>query len=160
MEIDIISYTDAQYAALSEEQILEVKAAQMKKNRLAAKLSEDMQREKHRLVSAGIYFSPIWGLVQAKLQAAYDAEVENVRESLLFYLRFSGKPSEEETENAPYDVDYSLSDTERYTQVKTYYERTYTDGAKRFAAFKADTVAKRYLGELYATLYDYFLESA
>ena len=53
MEIDIITYTDKQYAALTEEQILQVKEAQLEKNRLTAKLQENLQKEKERLVENG-----------------------------------------------------------------------------------------------------------
>ena len=158
MKIDIISYTDAQFAALTEEQLLEVKSAQLKKNRLKAALTENLQKEKYRLMNNGILISTIWDIVQWQLNKAYEDEVEALRDALLFYLRFSGKPNEEDIQSAPYEVDYSLSDTERFQVVKTYYESAYTDSAERFDAFKADTVAAQYLGELYAPLYDFFLE--
>ena len=157
MVIDIISYTDSQFAALTEEQLLQVKSAQLKKNRLQAKLEEDLQHAKQKFVENGTLVSSIWRELQKTLRASYEQEVENIRDSLLFYLRFAVKP--EEDGDAPYTVDYSLSDIERFEIVKNYYERTYTDGQKRFTAFKADTVAARYLGELYAPLYDYFLEA-
>ena len=48
MTIDIISYTDAQFAELSEEQLLEVKSAQLKKNRLDVQLQEKKLNEKVR----------------------------------------------------------------------------------------------------------------
>ena len=38
MEIDIISYTDGQYAALNDEQIQEIRSAQSKKNALQRNL--------------------------------------------------------------------------------------------------------------------------
>ena len=50
MVIDIISYTDSQFAALTEEQLLQVKSAQLKKNRLQAKLEEDLQHAKQKFV--------------------------------------------------------------------------------------------------------------
>ena len=62
MVIDIISYTDTQYAALSEEQILEVQQAQLKKNRLLIKLEEDKRKEKYRLIENGVFLSKIWDL--------------------------------------------------------------------------------------------------
>ena len=157
MVIDIISYTDEQFAVLSEEQLLEVQQAQLKKNRLKAALDEDMQKEKFRLIDNGIFLSTIWRLVQWKLNKTYESEVQNIRDSLLFYLRYSSKPETGEAEEAPYTVDYSLSDTERFNIVKEYYETNYSDGEERFEVFKADTVAVKYLGELYAPLYDYFL---
>ena len=160
MTIDIISYTDEQFAALTTEQLLVVQQAQLKKNRLKAALDEDLQKEKFRLIDNGIFLSTIWELVQSRLQKAYNNEVASIRDSLLFYLRYAGKPDVGDMQSAPYEVDYSLTDNERFVIVKTYYETNYKDGDERFAAFKADSVAVRYLGELYAPLYDYFLESA
>ncbi len=157
MEIDIISYTPAQYAALSEEQILEVKGAQLKKNRLQEKLNKDIEKEKYKLMENGTYISPLYNLLKNKLTASYNQEVENIREGLLFYLRYGGKPNDTEASSAPYTVDYSLSDEERLEIVRTYYETAYTDADARFNAFKTDEVAPVYLGELYAPLYDYFL---
>ena len=46
MEIDIISFTDEQFAALTEEQLLEVENVQMKKNRLTEDLEEEKRKEK------------------------------------------------------------------------------------------------------------------
>lgn len=158
MEIDIISYTDAQYAALSSEQLLEVQSAQLKKNRLDLKLEEEKLKEKHRLLSNGVFLSKVWELYCEKLQAEYDAEVENLRDSLLFYLRFSTRPDGVETENSPYVVNYSYAMEERLAIVREYYEEHYANGTERFNAFKADTVAVQYLGELYAPLYDYYLQ--
>ena len=160
MEIDIISYTDAQFAKLTDEQLLQVKSAQQKKNDLTAKLAKKTAQEKHRLIDNGTFRSGMWELICQELQAEYEAEVNQIREALLFYLRFAVKPENSETESAPYEVDYSLSDTERFNVVKTYYETTYTNGAERFRVFQDDEIAAQYLGELYAPLYDYFLESA
>ena len=57
----------------------------------ASKLEKDKEKEKFRLVKQGIFLSSIWDLYCQKLKAAYDAEVDEVREALLFYLRFSTK---------------------------------------------------------------------
>lgn len=154
MKIDIISYTDEQFAVLTEEQLKQVREAQMKKNKLTAKLEKDKEKEKFRLVKQGIFLSSIWDLYCQKLKAAYDAEVDEVREALLFYLRFSTK--EEQESQSPYTVDYALTIEERYAIVKQYYETAYTDATERYGAFLSDPIAKTYLGELYATLHDYF----
>lgn len=155
MTIDIISYTDSQYALLTEEQLLEVKSAQLKKNKLDADLEEALLKEKHRLVDNGIFFSNIWKLQAEKLQAQHDLEVENLRESLLFYLRFSSKAESTETNNLPYTPNYALTMEERFYQVRDAYMSTYTNAQERFTAYKADAVAPVYLGEYYAPLYDY-----
>ncbi len=158
MEINIISYTDAQFAALTEEQLLQVKNAQLKKNRLEAAMEEELQKEKERLLNNGIFLSSIWYSVQERLQEIYDQEIANIREALLFYLRFATKPDGSQAEEAPYKVDYSLSDTDRFEIVRDYYMDTYTDPQMRFDKFREDSIAAKYLGELYAPLYDYFLE--
>ena len=42
-------------------------------------------------------------------------------------------------------------------KVRQYYESTYTNASQRFDAFKEDKIAVVYLEDLYAPLYDYFL---
>lgn len=150
MTIDIISYTDEQYAQLSEEQILEVQSAQLKKERLKARLEEDIVAQKNELLSQGVFRSDIFALCKDKLQKKYELEVENLRDSLLFYLRFASKATVSE---AGYPVDYSLAVPERYIVVRDYYLNTYSDADERFAAFKNDKVAPVYLNETYSTLY-------
>ena len=157
MKIDIISYTDTQYAALTEEQIQEIKAAQLEKNRLESALAEAKLKEKHRLIERGIFLSGIWDAYQAKLQAEYDQKIESLRDSLLFYLRFSTKP---DAYGTGYTVDYNLSVEERFAIVRQYYENKYTDVSERFEAFEKDKVAVVYLEDLYSALYDYFLEES
>ncbi len=157
MKIDIISYTDTQYEAFTAEQIQEVKAAQMQKNNLERALAEAKRKEKHRLIERGIFLSGIWEAYQEKLQTEYEQKIENLRDSLLFYLRFSTKP---DAYGTGYSVDYNLSLEERFAIVKQYYENTYANVSERFEAFKADKVAVVYLEELYSTLYDYFLNAA
>ena len=153
-KIDIINFTEAQYAALTRGQLQEVKTSQQKKNRLYRILQEDLRKEKHKLVKNGLYNSEIYMLIEARLTAIYEEEVALIKENLLFYLRYSMKPSS--TESVAYEVDYTLSDTERMEVVKNYYMTCYTDAQARFDAFVADTVAPQYLGELYAPLHNYF----
>lgn len=156
MVIDIISYTDEQYAALSKEQLLEIREAQRKKNKLDAALTANLEREKHRLIDNGIFLSEIWGKLQEKLGEEHARAVEEVRESLLFYLRFSSSENGE-TVQSPYIVNYALSIEERFAIVKTYYEENFQTATARYDAFCDDEIAKVYLGELYAPLHDYFL---
>ena len=156
MKIDIITYTDAQYAKLSQEQILKVEETQIKKNNLDRKLAEDMAEEKNRLVKRGIFLSRIWELYCARLQEQYEEEVTALRESLLFYLRFSSRPDSSKEESSPYPLDYSLDMEARFYVVRDYYLETYSDPVVRFDKFREDTVAPVYLGEYYAPLHDFF----
>ena len=156
MTIDVMTYTMEQFARLTNEQLLEVKKAQGTKDRLLRRLNEKKESEKYRLVKAGIFHSRIWEKLCAALQAEYEAEVELLREGLLFYLQYSGKDPTLE-ENASYTVDYSLSIADRVTLVKAYYVDTYSDPNVRFRAFKKDVIAPRYLCEAYSALYQWFL---
>jgi hypothetical protein len=158
MVIDIISYTREQFALLTAEQLLEIQEAQMKKNALDRKLEADMLEEKHRLINRGMFLSGIWEKYCEKLRAVHAQEIELLREALLFYLQFAAKPDEGDVETAPYTVDYSLEMADRYFIVRDYYLSAYTEASARMEAFKKDQVARQYLGELYATLYDYLLE--
>ena len=160
MTIDIISFTSEQFAALNAEQILQIKEAQLKKNALDRKLQQDMKKEKHRLIDNGMYLSGIWDKYCNNLREVHAQEVEALRDGLLFYLQYSAKPEKEDVQDAPYIVDYALEMADRYMIVRDYYMQAYTDRTERAAAFKADTVARQYLGELYATLYDYLLAQA
>jgi hypothetical protein len=154
MVIDIISYTEAQFAELTDEQLIEVKSAQLKKNALDRKLQDEIEKEKHRLVDNGIFNSEIWNLFVQKRQEQRDADVEFIRASLLFYLQYSYKV-EESGSAPPYKLDYRLSEEERYIVVRDFYMEHYDDPEERLNAFKSDKVAKSYLGEWYGTAYNY-----
>ena len=156
MEIDIISYTKEQYALLTEDQLKEIRTAQMKKNRLTRKLEKDKQKAKVKLVNNGVFLSKMWELIQEELEEDYNAEVNWIRESLLFFLHYSMKSDT----SAPYMVNYALTEEQRLAIVREYYETTYTNGKERLQAFEADTVVKAYLGELYKPLHDYYKDLA
>ena len=159
MTIDIITYTEEQFAALTLEQIKEIREAQLKKDELTAKLEEEIQAQKDALTKKGIFNSNIFKLIRNKLLSEYEYEVELLRDGLTFYLKYSMQPDGSEVD-APYTVNFALSYEARFNIVKEYYETTYTDGAERFEAFRQDTFALRYLGELYTPLYAYFKEGA
>ena len=160
MEIDIISFTDAQLAALSAGKLQKVSAAQIKKNKLLRQLEIDLAKEKQRLIDRGILPSTIWTKRQAELVAACNVEIEEVREALLFYLQYTTSGGATVPDNVPYVVDFAYTMEERFNVVKEYYETTYTDVQLRFEAFVADTFARTYLGEYYAPLYHYFEQLA
>ena len=156
MTIDIINYSEAQLAALSAEKLLEIREAQLKKNKLEAELQEKLAAEKRRWIDRGIYPSNVFAKLTATWTAEYEREVEILRDSLVFFLHYVADDAPIVDPNAPYTVDYSLSEEQRMLIVKEYYESTYENEYERFAAFKKDTFAKVYIGELYSALHDYF----
>ena len=153
--IDIISFTESQFATLTKGQLQVVTTAQRRKNRLLSTLQNTLRKEKHRLVKNGLFHSEIYNLLEERLTAEYENEVELIKQYLLFYLHYSMKPDAGDSD-APYTVDYSLSVEERLRIVKNYYESNFSSAKERYDAFLADKVAPSYLGELYAPLYDYF----
>lgn len=156
MTIDIINYSEEQLAALSAEKILEIREAQLKKNKLYADLQEKLAAEKRKLIDKGAYPSTVFSKIEEQWTAEYEKQVEILRESLVFFLHYVADDAPVVYPSAPYTVDYSLSEEERMFIVKEYYETTYTDEYERYAAFKKDEFAKVYIGELYAPLHDYF----
>ena len=158
--IDIITFTESQFAALTHGQLQTVKTAQQKKDRLYRDLREKLRREKHKLVKNGVFSSGIYSLLEERLTAECEREVELVRQCLLFYLRYSMKPNTSTVTGAPYEVDYALSDEARLNIVRNYYNAQYKNAKERFEAFQQDTIAPQYLGELYAPLYTYYYTDA
>ena len=156
MVIDIIAYSDAQLAMLSPEQVIEVQRAQVKKNKLAIRLEEDKKEAKFRLIKNGVFRSPTYEKLCERLQKSYEDEVEQIRQALLFYLRFSLGDMNDAVD-APYLVDYSLTFEERLVIVRNYYDTTYSSPTEKYSAFIDDKVAVKYLGEYYVALRDYYL---
>ena len=159
MTIDIITYTDEQYATLTLEQLKEIREAQLKKDRLTIELEEEIQTQKDALVRKGIFNSALFQLIKDKLEGEYNQEIDLLRDGLVFYLKYSMQPDGSETD-APYTVNFALSYEARFNVVKEYYEKTYSDPVERFEAFKGDAFALRYLGELYTPLREYFRAAA
>lgn len=156
MEIDIIAYSDKQLALLSEEELREVQSAQMKKNRLLRELAEKLKQEKRRLINNGLFLSYTWAWTKEYWEKVYEEEIGWVKDGLLFYLQYVQEP----IGDAPYQLDFSLSVADRRAAVQTYYMQIYSSAQERYAAFKEDEVAPRYLCEAYNALHDYFAELA
>lgn len=161
MVIDVIAYTNEQFAALTNEQILEVRSVQVRVNELRAKKEAVKENMKFQLSENGAIRSSM-SLKSAEAEILLiDQKIENLREGLLFYLQYASRlpeGNENMPTNAPYLVDYSLSYEERFFIVRDYYEATYTDPYERFQKYCDDRVALIYLGEYHSSLYDWFLE--
>ena len=157
MKIDIITYTDEQYAAMTQEQIKEVRDAQTEKDELKLKMEEELQRERDKLVKKGIFNSNLYQLMKDKLEKEFEDRVAFIRDCLTFFLRYSSHPNDSGLD-APYEVNYAQSYTARFNVLKAYYTTEFEDSAEAFEAFKLDKFALNYLGELYAPLYDYLLD--
>ena len=155
MEIDIINYTSSQYAALSDEQILEVKRVQLAKNRLQSKLEAKKKSEKFRLIENGTYTKELWDYLCEELEETYLQEVEGLRNGLLFVLQYGYREENGGSGGSTYWLDYSLKGEERAALVRDYYMNGFTNAVARYSAFLSDYAARRYLGEYYAGLHDH-----
>ena len=155
MEIDIIDYTEERLEAMSKKRFSRVLKAQLKKNRLLRDFEEKLEKERNRLISNGSFVSELFNLTEDKLYQACIEEIEVVKAELEVYLLETA--GEDGSGGNPYLVDFTLSPVERMNIVKGYYLNAFVDAQERLDAFKADNVAKEYLGEYYASLYDYFL---
>lgn len=94
-----------------------------------------------------------------ELRAGYDALLEKIQKELdeslaALYAEegVTGTPGED-VEDAPYEVDYTLTMRDRYVIVKNYY-LAYDDMADALSDLQEDEIAKDYLG----SYYDYLLQ--
>ncbi len=160
MEIDIIDYTPSQYAVLSSRELEEIRAAQKRKDVLTNALQKKLLAAKQKMMDGGAFLSNIWAREEAVMRAEYEAEVKIIRDSLLFYLHYTGNAYDfdagGEKPAVPYPVDYSLTTEERMIVLRDFYLEAYTDPLTRFETYKADTFARTYLGEGYGALWHMF----
>ncbi len=152
MEIDIIDYTAGQYAALSTDALEEILKAQRRKDALVVAFEKKKATEKRKMIDRGCFLSNVWERLEEEMTEEHEAEVTVLREKLLFYLHYADNGGGAEL---PYPVDYSLSVEGRMAVLRDYYVGAYDDALERFEAFDEDTFARTYLGEGYASLWQY-----
>lgn len=171
MNIDIINFTEAQYATLNYEQRKILYAAQEKKNALQKQLDTDRENAKLQLIANGTARSNMLSLLYLELGDEYDRAVSDLRTVTLDAIVNAIDPSDssgDTTEGSssvetnevvynPSNPDNSLSYADRFRLVKEYYMQI-EDPAQRYTAFLGDSVAEDYLGEYYFTM-KYYLES-
>lgn len=156
MKIDVINYTEIQLAQLTEAQLLDVKSAQIKKNRLLRELAEKLQQEKRRLINNGMFLSYIWDWTKAYWTGVFEEEIGWVRDGLLFQLQYTPI----DFTDVPYELDFSLSLADRREVVERYYMNAYSTYTERVYELRKDGAAAHYLCEGYKSLLDYFAEMA
>ena len=155
MEIDIIDYTEDRLATLNKKRFSRVLKAQLRKNNLLRNVEKALDRERDRLIANGVFVSDLFTALQEQLSRECEEEIEVIKAELEAYLQETA-PEDSAGAN-PYLIDYNLSTWDRLEIVKQYYLNTYVDHKERFYVFEEDKIAVDYLGEYYATLYDYFL---
>lgn len=157
MIIDIVDLTDPEYSDLNAVQVAMVREAQQKKNKLLARAEEEKTEYLSLLVAGDMARNSFYALTKARVDADAQAEIAAVKEDLDFQLAYEALGSEGD-DNGPYrypeNPNYNLVPSQRFLVVRNYYMRLTDDPEARLAAFAADSLARSYLGEFYATLYD------
>ena len=157
MIIDIVDLTDPEYSDLNAVQVAMVREAQQKKNKILARAEEEKTEYLSLLGAGDMAGNSFYAPRKARVDADAQAEIAAVKEDLDFQLAYEALGSEGD-DNGPYrypeNPNYNLVPSQRFLVVRNYYMRLTDDPEARLAAFAADSLARSYLGEFYATLYD------
>lgn len=162
MIIDIIELTEEEMAALSLQQILILRNAQIQKEEMKKTLAADQKSARLLLLANGMARSSVYDEMCAELNEQYEKDLAELVERTQFNLANSSQSSGgggssggtggSGSADAPYLVDYNLSMLERVEIVQAYY-LSVEDGGERMRLYASDDVAKEYLGDYYAALY-------
>ena len=142
-------------------------------NKLIAEANEDSERAKKEYgqdvlaarfaaLERRTYRSDVLERTLTALQADYDARVRKIQSELDESLEALYAEREETPDlptgptEAPYEVDYSLPNRERYIIVKNYY-LSIADRNAAIDALEKDETAKAYLGDYYTYLMELML---
>lgn len=157
MTIDIIDLTDPEYSDLNAVQLSMVRVAQTKKNEILADAEEEKTQLKNQLIANNFARSSVYDYAATRIDTEAQAQVEVVKEDLLYQLAYESLGSEG-NEMGPYrypeNLNYNLTASQRFLVVRNYYMTITDDPDARLQAYAMDTLAQSYLGEFYATLYD------
>ncbi len=157
MTIDIIDLTSPEYSDLSPVQLAMVRVAQAKKDELLEEAKRDKAELLYLMLGNQTARSTAVTRENARIDAEAQRQVDAVREDLLHQLAYEALGSEGNA-NGPYrypeNPNYNLGYSQRFLVVRNYYMQATDDPHARLQAYSMDSLAREYLGEFYATLYD------
>ena len=157
MTIDIVDLTDEKYADLNAVQMAMVRAAQVKKNEIVAEAEEEKASIQRQLVANNFARSYVQVMANARINTAQYKAIEALKEDLDYQLAYESLGSEG-NEQGPYrypeNPNYNLTPSQRFLVVREYYMSVTDDPDASLQAYTVDSLARTYLGEYYATLYD------
>lgn len=157
MTIDVIDLTSPNYSNLNAVQLAMVRSAQAKKDTILEKAEKEKGELFRMMLANGAARSSALDSEQAAIEAKAQYDVEVVKEDLLYQLAYEGYRWEG-NDSGPYrypqNPNYNLSPSQRFLEVRSYYMSVTDDPNARLKAYAGDTLAKSYLGEYYATLYE------
>lgn len=155
MTFDILDYTDEELKKLTTIQMQLLRTAQKKKNELTRNMQKELEQYRLHIIGNNLYCSNLYADRERELKSELDYQVEILREQLIYSMDLNEPypDADSDQEKVGYIVDYSLSYSERYTIVRDYY-LSIENPAERMNLYANDEVAKRYLANYYATLYN------
>ena len=157
MTIDIIDLSDPEYSDLSPVQLAMVRAAQSKKDRLLQEAKQEKLKVFNFMAANNMVRATTRLHEEARIDRETEAQIEIVKEDLLYQLAYEALGSEG-NDMGPYrypeNPNYNLTPSQRFLVVRNYYMEIEKDPNARLQAYSMDSLARSYLGEFYATLYD------
>ena len=150
MIIDIIDLSDEQFADLNAVQMAMVRAAQTEKNEILAAAAKEKGNLFKELLTNGTARSTYFEARSIAIDEEAEAKVEAVKDDLLYQIAYDLDAGDGNPENP----NYNLSASQRFLVVRSYYMDITSDAEARLEAYAMDSLARTYLGEYYATLYD------
>ena len=157
MIIDIIDLSDEQFEDLNAVQMAMVRAAQTEKNEILAEAEKEKGEIFKELLTNGTARSTYYDERAEAIDDEADAKVESVKDDLLYQIAYdldAGDGNEDGPYRYPENPNYNLSASQRFLVVRSYYMEATDDAEARLEAYAMDSLARTYLGEYYATLYD------
>ena len=157
MIIDIIDLSDEQFYDLNAVQMAMVRAAQTEKNEILAEAEKEKGEIFKELLTNGTARSTYFDERAEAIDDEADAKVEAVKDDLLYQIAYdldAGDGNEDGPYRYPENPNYNLSASQRFLVVRSYYMEATDDAEARLEAYAMDSLARTYLGEYYATLYD------
>ncbi len=157
MIIDIIDLSDEQFEDLNAVQMAMVRAAQTEKNEILAEAEKEKGEIFKELLTNGTARSTYYDERAEAIDDEADAKVEAVKDDLLYQIAYdldAGDGNEDGPYRYPENPNYNLSASQRFLVVRSYYMEATDDAEARLEAYAMDSLARTYLGEYYATLYD------
>ena len=157
MNFDIIEVTETYYESLSAAQRKILRTAQKKKNELERQADKRISVFRRKLYNNSVQNSALLEQKSLEIYSELEYETEVLKEQLLYDLSQYGSMVEKlDYNDAPYEVDFTLSYSERYQIVRDYY-MAIPDPNERVNLYLQDEVAKVYLGRYYQSLYNVLL---
>lgn len=160
MAIDIIDLTDPQFSDLSPVQLAMVRAAQAKKDKLILEKEQEKKMLFYMMLSNNVVRSSVRECEEMRLDSETEAQIEIVRNDLLYQLAYEALGSEG-NDLGPYrypeNPNYSLTPAQRFLVVRNYYMAVTDNAQTRYQMYMGDTLARTYLGEFYQTLAELLL---